>query len=39
MLRSPFTTADTSALAEAERDQIDYWQPQTIGAAVFNMWD
>ncbi|MFZ3471049.1 hypothetical protein ACODT3_21380 [Streptomyces sp. 4.24] len=39
VLRSPFSEADTSALAETERSEIDYWQPETIGTAVFNMWD
>lgn len=28
-----------SQLGEAEREQIKYWKPKTIGDIIFNFWD
>ncbi|MEU6715804.1 hypothetical protein ABZ897_30430 [Nonomuraea sp. NPDC046802] len=39
LLKSPLEKADTAALAEAEWEQIKYWQPETLGATLFNSWD
>ncbi|WP_412079628.1 hypothetical protein ACLF6K_39610 (plasmid) [Streptomyces xanthophaeus] len=39
LLRSPLSGADTSALSDLERKQIRYWQPETVGAVLFNSWD
>ncbi|MFC5216757.1 hypothetical protein [Streptomyces coerulescens] len=38
VLLSPLSTADTSALSAVERQQIDYWRPETVGAVLFNSW-
>lgn len=39
VLELPLSAVDTSALSEAEWTQIRYWQPETVGQAVFNFWD
>ncbi|MEV0622417.1 hypothetical protein AB0I81_54510 [Nonomuraea sp. NPDC050404] len=39
LLRSPLREEDTAALSTAELNQIKYWQPETIGATLFNSWD
>ncbi|RSS81927.1 hypothetical protein [Streptomyces sp. WAC06614] len=39
LLRTPVQECDTGALAETEWHQIDYWQPPTLGALLFNWWD
>ncbi|MBT2448918.1 hypothetical protein J7F03_17825 [Streptomyces sp. ISL-43] len=39
LLRSPFSEADASALADAEWNQIKYWEPETVGTVLFNFWD
>ncbi len=33
------TDTDLALLDTAEREQIKYWQPQTVGNAVFKWWD
>ncbi|MCF2531655.1 hypothetical protein [Yinghuangia soli] len=38
-LCAPFTEADASALSAAERAQVAYWHPKTVGAVLFNSWD
>ena len=38
-LMRPLQQADLSGLNEAEHQQIDYWQPATIGEVIFNFWD
>jgi hypothetical protein len=39
LLLSPLAGADTAALSAIERKQIRYWQPETLGATLFNSWD
>ncbi|WP_211267197.1 hypothetical protein [Nonomuraea candida] len=39
LLMSPPAEADTAALSPAEWRQIEYWQPRTLGATLFNSWD
>ncbi|MCB5181839.1 hypothetical protein [Streptomyces antimicrobicus] len=39
VLRAPLDACDTSALGDAEWSQIEYWEPPTLGALLFNMWD
>ncbi|MFE3167938.1 hypothetical protein [Streptomyces sp. NPDC059224] len=39
LLLSPLTGADSTALSAAERKQIRYWQPETLGATLFKFWD
>ncbi|MBV1941832.1 hypothetical protein KUF83_35530 [Streptomyces sp. BV286] len=39
LLQAPLTEADTSALSAGEWQQIKYWQPETVGAVLFNEWD
>ncbi|SCK51608.1 hypothetical protein H181DRAFT_04681 [Streptomyces sp. WMMB 714] len=39
LLLSPVAEADTTALSSAEREQMRYWQPETLGATLFNSWD
>lgn len=38
-LRTPLSQVDLSALDPAERDQIGYWKPATVGELLFNFWD
>ncbi|MEU9235979.1 hypothetical protein [Streptomyces subrutilus] len=38
-LNTPLASADTSELAEAERKQVGYWRPGTVGELMFNWWD
>lgn len=38
-LATPFSQTDTSSLADAEREQIKYWRPKTVGEIIFNFWD
>ncbi len=33
------TDSDLRVLGAAERDQIQYWKPQTVGELAFNWWD
>ena len=33
------TDTDLALLDTVERDQVKYWQPQTLGNAAFNWWD
>lgn len=33
------TDTDLALLDTAEREQVKYWQPQTVGNAAFNWWD
>jgi hypothetical protein len=28
-----------AVLAPAERRQVDYWNPETVGQVLFNRWD
>jgi hypothetical protein len=35
----PLRCVDISQLNRAERDQIDYWRPDTLGELLFNFWD
>jgi hypothetical protein len=39
VLLSPLADVDTSAILDEEWRQIRYWQPATVGAALFNRWD
>lgn len=39
VLLSPLADLDTSAISNEEWRQIRYWQPPTVGAALFNRWD
>ncbi|MED7931467.1 hypothetical protein SMD20_45115 [Nonomuraea sp. LP-02] len=39
LLKSPLTEVDTTALSAGERREIKYWQPETLGATLFNAWD
>ncbi|MGV9246911.1 hypothetical protein [Streptomyces sp. NPDC003710] len=39
LLLSPLTGADTDALSASEWKQIEYWQPETLGATLFDSWD
>lgn len=39
VLLSPLSAVDTSALSAAEWQHIEYWQPETVGAVLFNSWD
>jgi hypothetical protein len=39
VLLSPLTEVETSAISADEWRQIRYWQPPTVGAALFNRWD
>jgi hypothetical protein len=39
LLLSPLTAVDTSARAPTEWRQIEYWEPPTLGATLFNWWD
>ncbi|MFD7557094.1 hypothetical protein ACFV9E_21485 [Streptomyces sp. NPDC059835] len=38
-LLSPLKEWDTSVLSPSELKQIAYWEPRTLGAALFNAWD
>ena len=38
-LNSPLSDADPSELSAAERKQIRYWKPATLGELLFNYWD
>jgi hypothetical protein len=38
-LNAPLSPADLADLGPAERKQIAYWQPNTIGELLFNFWD
>jgi hypothetical protein len=38
-LLSPLEESDTSALSASERRQIKHWQPENLGATLFNSWD
>lgn len=38
-LQTDLSRVDLSALSRAELRQVDYWQPQTVGALLFNHWD
>ncbi|MEU4475225.1 hypothetical protein [Micromonospora sp. NPDC023888] len=38
-LQTPLTQVDLSALDPGEHDQIDYWNPTTVGELLFNFWD
>ena len=33
------TVSDLALLDAVEREQIEYWQPQTVGNVAFNWWD
>jgi hypothetical protein len=33
------TDIDLESLDAAEREQVKYWQPKTVGNAAFNWWD
>jgi hypothetical protein len=35
----PIDRFDLTALGRAERAQIRYWQPATVGDLLFNEWD
>lgn len=39
LLLSPLAAADTSGLTAVEWRQIEYWEPPTVGATLFNWWD
>lgn len=39
LLLSPLEESDTSALSDAEWEQIKHWRPKTLGATLFNSWD
>ncbi|MBC7881149.1 MAG: hypothetical protein H7Y37_07420 [Anaerolineae bacterium] len=32
-------TVNTALLGKAEREQVNYWKPDTIGKILFNHWD
>lgn len=38
-LNMPISLIDMSGLDRAERRQIAYWKPQTLGELLFNHWD
>jgi hypothetical protein len=38
-LHTPAAVVDLSELSRAERDQINYWKPATLGDLLFNFWD
>ncbi|WP_156960785.1 hypothetical protein [Amycolatopsis taiwanensis] len=38
-LRQPLARVDLSRLGDGEREQVRYWQPETVGAMLFNYWD
>ena len=38
-LERNLTDTDLALLDTAERAQVEYWQPQTVGNAAFNWWD
>jgi hypothetical protein len=38
-LRLPLEQVDLSRLDPAERRQIAYWSPETLGELLFNYWD
>lgn len=38
-LTQPISTSQLSDLSQTEISQIRYWQPQTVGEAIFNWWD
>ncbi|MBB6350200.1 hypothetical protein FHU36_006772 [Nonomuraea muscovyensis] len=38
-LETPIDLIDTSYLDGAERRQIAYWKPETLGELMFNYWD
>lgn len=35
----PLTSKDLDKLNSAELQQVEYWQPATVGELVFNFWD
>lgn len=37
LARSP--ESDPGTLSDADADQADYWEPQTLGEILFNHWD
>ncbi|GGO54116.1 hypothetical protein GCM10012287_42310 [Streptomyces daqingensis] len=39
LLLSPVAEADTTALSPTEHEQMKRWQPETLGATLFNSWD
>jgi len=38
-LNRPITDDDLAQLAQADRQQVNYWKPRTIGQLAFNWWD
>lgn len=38
-LKQPISDDDYLQLGIAERDQLKYWKPQSIGEVIFNYWD
>ena len=38
-LNSPVSADSIALLGEAERHELKYWAPQTLGHVVFNFWD
>lgn len=38
-LRRKITEEDLASLCKAEREQVKYWNPSTIGELIFNHWD
>ena len=39
LLATPISDDATTKLSVAEREQIRYWNPTTLGEVVFNNWD
>ncbi|MBB5113795.1 hypothetical protein AB0K27_28280 [Micromonospora echinospora] len=38
-LQTPLSQVDLNALSQHEHDQINYWNPTTVGELLFNFWD
>ena len=38
-LNRALSDTDLTALSNDERRQVDYWNPDTVGALLFNHWD
>lgn len=38
-LAQQIDAADLAQLNRAERDQVKYWKPHTVGELAFNWWD
>lgn len=38
-LEKPLEPADLNDLGRAEREQVDYWNPPTVGAVIYNWFD